>query len=72
MKNLTILSIESSCDETAAAVYSSKEGLMSSIIYSQLEIHKDFGGVIPEVASRSHLEKINIQLKKKINKITIF
>lgn len=60
MKNLTILAIESSCDETAAAVYTSKEGLRSSIIYSQLEIHKDFGGVIPEVASRSHLEKINI------------
>jgi N6-L-threonylcarbamoyladenine synthase len=57
--NINILAIESSCDETAAAVYSTQNGLESSIIFSQLELHKKFGGVIPEAASRSHLEKIN-------------
>jgi N6-L-threonylcarbamoyladenine synthase len=58
-KNINILAIESSCDETAAAVFSTQNGLESSIIFSQLELHKKFGGVIPEAASRSHLEKIN-------------
>ena len=56
---LTILAIESSCDETAAAIYSTDKKIESNIIYSQLELHKKFGGVIPEAASRSHLEKIN-------------
>ena len=53
-----ILAIETSCDETAAAVYSTKDGLLSHFLYSQIELQKDFGGVIPEVASRSHMEKI--------------
>jgi len=53
-----ILAIESSCDETAAAVYSTKNGLLSHFLYSQIELQKAFGGVIPEIASRSHMEKI--------------
>ena len=53
-----ILAIETSCDETAAAVYDTKKGLLSHFLYSQIELQKDFGGVIPEVASRSHMEKI--------------
>jgi N6-L-threonylcarbamoyladenine synthase len=57
--NRIILGIETSCDETAAALYSSKDGLLSNVLYSQLELHKEYGGVIPELASRSHLEKIN-------------
>ncbi|MBT3455851.1 tRNA (adenosine(37)-N6)-threonylcarbamoyltransferase complex transferase subunit TsaD [bacterium] len=54
-----ILSIETSCDETAAAVYESEKGLMSSVLFSQVEQHKKFGGVVPELASRSHIEKIS-------------
>ncbi len=54
------LGIETSCDETAAAVYHSTQGLLSSTLYSQIELHKNFGGVVPELASRSQLEKINI------------
>ena len=54
-----ILAIESSCDETAAAVYTTEHGLMSSVLFSQTELHARFGGVIPEVASRSHIQKIN-------------
>src|SRR5438477_4285273 len=53
------LGIETSCDETAAAVYHSQKGLLSSTLYSQIELHKNFGGVVPELASRSQLEKIN-------------
>lgn len=53
------LGIETSCDETAAAVYHSEKGLLSSTLYSQIELHKNFGGVVPELASRSQLEKIN-------------
>ncbi|HEX2978452.1 MAG TPA: tRNA (adenosine(37)-N6)-threonylcarbamoyltransferase complex transferase subunit TsaD [Candidatus Babeliales bacterium] len=59
MAGRLILGIETSCDETAAAVYSSDDGLRSNVLYSQTEIHKEYGGVIPELASRSHLEKIN-------------
>ena len=54
----TILGIESSCDETAAAVYSSHHGLLSNQIYSQIQLHQRFGGVVPEIASKAHLEKI--------------
>lgn len=53
------LGIETSCDETAAAVYHSSNGIISSALYSQIELHKAFGGVVPELASRSQLEKIN-------------
>jgi N6-L-threonylcarbamoyladenine synthase len=59
MKPFITLGIETSCDETAAAVYHSTQGLLSSTLYSQIELHKKFGGVVPELASRSQLEKIN-------------
>lgn len=57
---LTILGIETSCDETAAAVYQTDGTIKSSFLFSQVALHRQYGGVIPEVASRSHLEKINI------------
>lgn len=59
MKNYTILGIESSCDETAAAIYSTEKGICSNTLFSQTELHKKYGGVVPEIASRSHIEKIN-------------
>jgi N6-L-threonylcarbamoyladenine synthase len=58
MQSIITLGIETSCDETAAAVYHSTQGLLSSALYSQIELHKNFGGVVPELASRSQLEKI--------------
>lgn len=58
MKTDLILGIETSCDETAAAVYSASDGLLSNTLFSQTELHKLFGGVVPELASRSQLEKI--------------
>ncbi len=58
-KKIIILSIESSCDETAAAVIEDGRNVLSNIISSQIEIHKQFGGVVPEVASRKHIENID-------------
>ena len=60
MKKKIILAIESSCDETAAAVVVNGREVLSNVISSQIDIHTKFGGVVPEVASRKHIEAINI------------
>lgn len=57
--DILILGIESSCDETAAAVVKNGREVLSNIISSQIELHKLYGGVVPEIASRKHIEKIN-------------
>jgi N6-L-threonylcarbamoyladenine synthase len=57
-ENPVLLAIESSCDETAVAVLQGAGGLRSSLVASQAEIHAEFGGVVPEVASRNHLESL--------------
>ncbi|MCR5688537.1 MAG: tRNA (adenosine(37)-N6)-threonylcarbamoyltransferase complex transferase subunit TsaD [Lachnospiraceae bacterium] len=59
MSKTRILAIESSCDETAAAVVADGREVLSNIIYSQIDLHALFGGVVPEIASRKHIEKIN-------------
>ena len=56
---MLVLGIESSCDETAAAVVRDGREILSSVISSQIEIHRQYGGVVPEIASREHLEKID-------------
>ncbi|MFM7922417.1 MAG: tRNA (adenosine(37)-N6)-threonylcarbamoyltransferase complex transferase subunit TsaD, partial [Planctomycetaceae bacterium] len=53
-----LLAIESSCDETAAAVVREDRTVLSSIIASQHELHLDWGGVVPEIASRAHVKRI--------------
>lgn len=58
-KDCYILAIESSCDETAAAVVKNGREVLSNIIYSQIALHTEYGGVVPEIASRKHIEKIN-------------
>ena len=58
-KDIKILAIETSCDETSAAVVRNGREVLSNIISSQIDIHKRFGGVVPEVASRKHLENIS-------------
>lgn len=58
-KDVYILAIESSCDETAAAVVKNGREILSNIIYSQIALHTEYGGVVPEIASRKHIEKIN-------------
>ena len=58
-EDVLILAIESSCDETAAAVVKNGRTILSNVISSQIELHKLYGGVVPEIASRKHIEKIN-------------
>ncbi|MCM1263399.1 MAG: tRNA (adenosine(37)-N6)-threonylcarbamoyltransferase complex transferase subunit TsaD [Butyrivibrio sp.] len=58
-EDVLILAIESSCDETAAAVVKNGREVLSNIISSQIDLHTVYGGVVPEIASRKHIEKIN-------------
>ena len=64
MEDLYILGIESSCDETAAAVVKNGREVLSNAIYSQIDMHTIYGGVVPELASRAHVEKINYVIRQ--------
>ena len=55
---MLVLGIESSCDETSVSVVRDGKEVLSNVIYTQIDIHKEFGGVVPEIASRHHVEKI--------------
>ena len=72
-KKAIILGIESSCDETAAALIEENDNgvpsILSNVISSQVDIHKEFGGVVPELAARSHIEKIDLIAKKQLTKV---
>ncbi|BAH18430.1 conserved hypothetical protein [Macrococcoides caseolyticum JCSC5402] len=63
-KDITILAIETSCDETAASVVRNGYEVLSNIVNSQIESHKRFGGVVPEVASRHHVENITLVIEE--------
>lgn len=67
-KDILILAIESSCDETAAAVVKNGREILSNIISSQIELHKLYGGVVPEIASRKHIENINYVIDDALRK----
>lgn len=64
MKGIKILAIESSCDETAAAVVMNGRDVLSNVISSQIDLHTLYGGVVPEIASRKHIENINYVIEK--------
>lgn len=64
---MRILGIETSCDETAAAVVEDGTRLLSNVIHSQIDIHAQYGGVVPEVAARSHIEVINPVIQRAID-----
>ena len=66
-----ILAIESSCDETSVAVMADGREILSNIISSQIEIHKLYGGVVPEIASRHHLENINVVIEQAMTEADI-
>jgi N6-L-threonylcarbamoyladenine synthase len=55
---MRVLGIETSCDETGVAVYDSEQGLLAHVLHSQVELHADYGGVVPELASRDHVRKL--------------
>ena len=62
--DVLILAIESSCDETAAAVVKNGREVLSNVINTQIAIHTEYGGVVPEIASRKHIENINLVIRK--------
>ena len=70
-KDILILAIETSCDETSAAVVRNGREILSNIISSQIDIHKKFGGVVPEVASRKHLESISLVIDEALSEAGI-
>ena len=59
MKETLVLGIESSCDETSEAVVKNGREVLSNVIDTQIKIHEQFGGVVPEIASRNHIEAIS-------------
>jgi N6-L-threonylcarbamoyladenine synthase len=64
MQSMRVLGLETSCDETAVAVYDGDAGLLAHEVYSQVDLHAAYGGVVPELASRDHLRKLLPLLKK--------
>ena len=70
-KDILILGIETSCDETAASVVKNGREVLSNIISSQIDIHTLYGGVVPEIASRKHIERINYVIEEALKKADI-
>ena len=61
---MNVLGIETSCDETGLAVYNTERGLIAQVLHSQIDLHMDYGGVVPELASRDHVRKITPLLRQ--------
>ena len=68
MKDVYILGIESSCDETSMSIVKNGSEEIATIVLSQIDIHKNYGGVVPEIASRNHIENITIVLEELLSK----
>lgn len=68
MKNIVCLAIETSCDETSMSLIKNGNEEIATVVFTQIDIHKKFGGVVPEVASRSHIESITIVLEELFEK----
>ena len=68
MKDVLIMGIESSCDETSVAIVKNGREVLSNVINSQIKIHEEYGGVVPEIASRCHTEVINQIMKEALEK----
>ena len=71
MKDTLILAIESSCDETAASVVKNGRTILSNVISSQIALHTLYGGVVPEIASRKHIEKINQVIEEALSEANV-
>lgn len=67
MDDLIFLGIESSCDDTAAAVVTGDRRILSSVVSSQTDLHADFGGVVPEIAARAHAERLDLAVEQALN-----
>lgn len=62
-----VLGLETSCDETGVAIYHSEYGLINHLLYSQVDMHREYGGVVPELASRDHIRKLIPLIKQSLN-----
>jgi len=71
MKNIIILGIETSCDETAVSLVRNGEEILSNLVASQIDLHKEFGGVVPELASRKHIESMNSMVESALNEAKV-
>ena len=71
MKDILTIGIESSCDETSASIVKNGREVLSNVINSQIKIHEQFGGVVPEIASRNHIEAISNVVKEAIKQANI-
>ena len=71
LKDIYILGIESSCDETSVAIVKNGREVLSNIINSQIDIHTEYGGVVPEIASRCHTEVINQVMKEALKQANL-
>ena len=71
MKDILVLGIESSCDETSVSVVKNGREVLSNVINSQIDIHTEYGGVVPEIASRCHTEVINQITKQALSKANV-
>ena len=67
-ENIITLGIESSCDETSVAVVKNGREVLSNVINSQIKIHEKYGGVVPEIASRNHIEAISESYKTSVGR----
>ena len=68
MKDIYILAIESSCDETSMSIIKNGTTEISTVVLSQMDMHANFGGVVPEIASRMHVENITMVLEETLTK----
>ena len=71
MKDILVLGIESSCDETSVSVVKNGREVLSNVINSQIKIHEEYGGVVPEIASRCHTEVINGIMKEALKQANV-
>ena len=71
MKDIYIMGIETSCDETSVAIVKNGREVLSNVINTQIKIHEKYGGVVPEIASRCHIEVINQIMKQALEEAKI-
>ena len=71
MKDIITLGIESSCDETSASIVKNGREVLSNVVDSQIAIHEKYGGVVPEIASRNHIEAISRVVNSALNEANI-
>ena len=71
MKDIYIFAIESSCDETSCSIIKNGHDEIATVVLSQIDIHTLYGGVVPEIASRTHVENITLVIEETLNKAGI-